>query len=493
MLPPKKQSLFPPFATTFDGDTATCSQHLGRARGILSLMLRSTPPVKSRIEKTSDVEIRVTTNPNHVYIKDASATLYCTSFNGGDLGTQVYKKPFPPITRGGLISDGVNPDMPDYHARTNYWVDDKEKNTVSWEYVTRIESGVSKSRGKISIQGLEGNIGLYVQPLAVGLISDTKLLVVSHYWLGSGGSGRYAIVYNYALDFVGETITLSIYSTYKLNSVTYGTVTIHGILDDHCQTVIYSDSSDLKYFTINYTGDSIINNISGNGVIHSLSGNIWMLGKIDVRGNTVAYCYLETTSSSSVYIGDYPASNGTTYTFCFSYNATYSTAFYLWDGITQSNSLIASYIGSSSGIGNPFGTIEETFDATYPLLHTKYKANIHIKANWIIGAETGMYGKYLAVSYDVYSSKYGLLIARNLAEIVGGVDANGQISFHNILDYSYTERDVIVYLNALAGYVAGGAGAAYPESKVSVILSNSKRIINNETLTLSVTNLPVTP
>jgi len=78
MLPPKRQNLFPPFATTFDGDPAECSKHLGRARGMLSLMRRSVPPVKSRTETTSDgVEIRVTTNPNHIYIK-AGGQIYIT-------------------------------------------------------------------------------------------------------------------------------------------------------------------------------------------------------------------------------------------------------------------------------------------------------------------------------------------------------------------------------------------------------------------------------
>jgi len=74
-----KKLLFPPFATTFDGDSAECSKHLGRARGMLSLMCRSVPPVKSRTETTADgIEIRVTTNPNHIYIKGGGK--FYTSF-----------------------------------------------------------------------------------------------------------------------------------------------------------------------------------------------------------------------------------------------------------------------------------------------------------------------------------------------------------------------------------------------------------------------------
>jgi len=76
MLPPKRQNLFPPFATTFDGDPAECSKHLGRARGMLSLMCRSIPPVKSRTETTADgvkPPLRKSmANPNRTILADFS-------------------------------------------------------------------------------------------------------------------------------------------------------------------------------------------------------------------------------------------------------------------------------------------------------------------------------------------------------------------------------------------------------------------------------------
>jgi len=98
MLLAKRQNLFPPFATTFDGDPAECSKHLGRARGILSLMCRSIPPVKSRTETTADgTDIQVTTNPNHVYIK-AGNQAYITYTDWKSVLNDPLIIPAPPYT-----------------------------------------------------------------------------------------------------------------------------------------------------------------------------------------------------------------------------------------------------------------------------------------------------------------------------------------------------------------------------------------------------------
>jgi len=267
MLPPKRQNLFPPFATTFDGDPAECSKHLGRARGMLSLMCRSMPPVKSRTETTADgVEIRVTTNPHHVYIKSGS-TLFCTSFNEGDLGTQIYKKPYPPVTRDGLILDSDNPNKlvlpsPTYSARANYWANTRENATVSWDYVEYLDifypvGHASRLRkyGKIAVNGIETDLlwGKFLEPLVCALIDKDAddlpvqrivIIYVDRLNYAGTGNNRYIAVYDYQID---TSVSLTEISKTNFNVLGYSTNTLIGFFGDAKRLAIYSTVDRIYY------------------------------------------------------------------------------------------------------------------------------------------------------------------------------------------------------------------------------------------------------
>lgn len=165
-------------------------------------------------------------------LAEEGAKLFCTSFNDDDLGTQVYKTPYPPKTQGELITIGDNPNLlvlpsPTYSARTNCWVDDKEKNTVSWDYVEYLNTDFpvgspsrNKKYGKIAIQGIETGIawGLYLSPICCALIpapDDTpgqqQLVIIYTDKVNYSGTGtnKYVGVYDYVLNFASGELELS--------------------------------------------------------------------------------------------------------------------------------------------------------------------------------------------------------------------------------------------------------------------------------------------
>jgi len=167
MLLAKRQNLFPPFATTFDGDPAECSKHLGRARGILSLMCRSIPPVKSRTETQSDgTEIQVTTNPNHVYISGGSQVyitytdwknIHYTSINNNppyNWGRRdrfvhqdrklitVEPTPLDPPNRA-MALPRFNPVVKEtFYAGKSYWISRGKDRVISWYKDTVFSDGM---------------------------------------------------------------------------------------------------------------------------------------------------------------------------------------------------------------------------------------------------------------------------------------------------------------------------------------------------------------
>ncbi len=308
-------------STLLEGDEARCLSHIGYARGVLRQMVNNNnPAVKSKHLFVDDVEIWVTKQPNSIKIKAGKpGLLFCTSFNAGvDDGTQIYKSPFPPYTEGGLIGAGDNPTalpLPSatYKARTNYWVDNKEKNTVSWEYITTISPLSNKKYGKIAIQGIESDQtwGLFLEPLCCGLISDSQLAIIYRNRVNYTGSGttRYFAVYNYILDFANKKITLSLVSRFALPTI-YNNYFIAGMLND-CKTIIYT-SGNLFYFTV--SNDFLTITSSGNliwqsqptatysnDVVSSDPFNYITIstlqaptenraGAIDVRGDVVSFC-----------------------------------------------------------------------------------------------------------------------------------------------------------------------------------------------------------
>jgi len=548
MLSPKKQSLFPPFATTFDGDTATCSQYLGRARGMLSLMLRSTPPVKSRIEKTGDTEIRVTTNPNHVYIKDESATLYCTSFNDTDLGAQVYKKPYPPITQGGLIDAGDNPDYlplpaPDYKTRKNYWVDDKEKNTVSWQYIQITIAGVPYKYGKIAIQGLEtstNNWGEFLEPVCCALISDSQLVVIYIKRLNRHDTGkvRMCVVYDYTLDFINQKINLSHVSALNLTTAGYGdgiggsgddaysNRVLLGFLSD-CKTVIYREigiieatPTKLKAFkladdylsvlpddTLIYLSPLAGSHTETTGVISESPPHGWAriidewespLLFIEIRGKQVWFInrvnhrdeYFEEIMAAILYIPIRTVSGSSVYSLC------------KW---SDANGLTVADFKTSSGSSN---TTETYNPITYEVIRTYHDESM---------GEISVFAMPIAAN-DVIYAEYSL--GRDYVYSTGYYDADADVEIppHYISDTSTTSGSVkskrlgalLPYTDAIAhsiecAYTKGAAVGAIEASNIhdgsplikSFVLDykkNKKHLIDAQLTNISVTKLPtVTP
>lgn len=211
---------------------------------------------------------------------ETSAILFCTSFNAGvDDGTQVYKKPYPPITQGDLVT--LNPQTipyPEYSARSNfrnngyvqsYWVDTKETNCISWSYEFYYDSGNRKG-GRLSIQGLENAVGtlVYIEPLFCALIpydennpEIQRLVMIYRDRLNYSGTGttRYCAVYDYVLDFDNQVLTLSNVSSFNLTSALFAieSVTISDVINsftarlyglmNNTKTLIYAKVETVSY------------------------------------------------------------------------------------------------------------------------------------------------------------------------------------------------------------------------------------------------------
>lgn len=259
---------------------------------------------------------------------DEEIFLFCTSFTAADdAGTLVYKKPKSPLTQGGLVSSGSNPTglilpTPDYKSRTNYWVNSKESETLNWEYVNAVVFGQNRRYGKIAINGIETdtNWGLYYEPLACALISDTKLIVIYFDRVNYSGTGTtiYAKTYSYTLDFTNQLIQLSELTSLNLTALGYSDgYSIHGIMGD-AKTVIYTQSGDIKYYKL---ADNYLS-IASNGTIYQdipnsssnyttvTSGDTstttlnsaveGLSGSVDVRGDAVYFVINEMDVDTSV-------------------------------------------------------------------------------------------------------------------------------------------------------------------------------------------------
>ena len=248
MLPPKRQNLFPPFATTFDGDPAECSKQLGRARGMLSLMCRSVPPVKSRTETMADgVELRVTTNPNHVYIK-AGGQVYITYPDWKGL----YSPPAYFIHKSSvLITEEPPPSIPPNRAMplprfnpifsttvksgSDWWVSNNKMQCVSWNLYWYYINGVEYPSHVGIIYSMciskHGNVFVYlVSPsneLWIRVVNNLGVIILdrSFHTLDYGGG--------YISKFLKDTVTFIWLDNIKITRVIfssdYSTSTIESI------------------------------------------------------------------------------------------------------------------------------------------------------------------------------------------------------------------------------------------------------------------------
>jgi len=227
---------------------------------------------------------------------EGAEVLFPTSFNDTDLGTQIYKAPYPAKKQGELILADDNPNYlvlptPTYSARTNYWVNDKENATVSWDYVEYLDTSypvghINRKRkyGKIAINGIETGLlwGKFLEPLACALIDKDndgaavqQIVIIYHDRVDYAGTGadRYIAVYSYELDFIGSEIGLTEIGATIFNdtdivltdtpsanytTVGYGTKLFTGFFGDTKHLAIRC-SAQRTYITVDYPAGILVN------------------------------------------------------------------------------------------------------------------------------------------------------------------------------------------------------------------------------------------
>ena len=480
---------------------------------------------------------------------DENVFLFCTSFNDTDLGTQVYKKPYPPMTQGGLIDVADNPDYlvlptPDFKVRNSYWVDDKEKNTISWQYVV-LDNGYDLYKcGKMAIQGIETSSldwGFFFEPVCCALISDTQLIVIYTDRVNYSGTGttKYCAVYDYALDFINQKITLSYVSSFDLTAAGYGqggggssddaysNRVLIGFLSDF-KTVIYSQvgiagvtTSRLKAFkldddylsvlpddTLIYTSPLVGSYTATGGVISEIPPHGWTriveeneipTQLIEIRGKQV--CFVKRVNSRDTY---YEIKTEDYSNYRPIMTAIGSTAYSLckW---SYANGLTTAGFKTSSSSSIETQTYNSTTSEVIATYHDEYQGDISvfaipISANDVIYSEysgsldyvetSGYYDAGLDVEIPAgriseTQSTAGSLKSRQAGTILSYINAAV-----NDVDYSYTK-----------GAIVGAIYAAYDDGSGNIIKSfildykKKKKDIVDVTLTnISVTKLPtVTP
>jgi len=547
MLPPKRQNLFPPFATTFDGDPAECSKHLGRARGMLSLMCRSIPPVKSRTETTTDgVEIRVTTNPNHVYIK-AGSTLFCTSFNEGDLGTQIYKKIDRPITRDGLIPEGNNPNelvlpSPTYSSRTNYWVDTKEKNTVSWGYVDTTNHIFNPyyepvRYARISINGIENDdlFGRMLAPLSCAIIEKgdykDKLVIIYRQKLRSSPNFNkvFLVVCDYVIDFDNIVITELLNYELVIEGVTISSDgIIIGFMGDGMRLVIYSTVDRIYYpvdypmgitihvstinvieFNATYTdifsndiiyealplvseGYNFANYIAGEAGVRELIVPTERVASmfVDVRGEYVSFSTIKGVSSKEIRV----EGNGPYFFYVKSYSRVYADTIDLvyWSkgtGITREHLLSTSGNTNSTGVLGEggldvFHSVSSSSNYAYVSVYSK-KHNEAIYSD-VHQSNTSVGWEYDEIPDESTQSINLFIKTKKMGEIYNSDLSLGGDGF--VLDYAYTNETMVA---SIAAFDYDSLGNETDKSFTLVSNMKSKyKIIPTEAKNISLTKLP---
>lgn len=517
--------MIPTHATEFDGDPAECVKWLGYARGVLQQMVRdNNPAVKSKHLFIGDAEIWITKNPNAIRIK-SGGKLFCTSFNAGvDDGTQIYKAPYPPKTQGALIApddnfNGLILPSPDYSARTNYFVNDKETETVSWDYVNAVIDGNNRKFGKIAIQGIETDInwGLYLEPLVVGIIKPTdtnpnrqQLLVIYRNRVNYSGTGttRYCAVYDYALDFVNQKIDLTLVSSFNLSAAGYGTKNYIGVLDDECKTVVYYDSG-LKYLvladdylSVASTGE-IFNNIestlisseeieSGNfpdsaTMQYTYSPSETVASYVDVRGNTVSFCIYIIKTKVEIIKESWDAF-GNVYYKRYDDIRTYGYDLAHWKNgvLTRREYKTGSYNRTSNRQWHNVG-MHGYYSGSASYSQTWYLFLVYArKIGEVLFNEMTESASYTAISDSPagWNVENQTAITKLWSKLTGELLTDSVSTTGNprvLIDYSYTKSCILANINDEFSYIGN-------------IKKKSKTILNDKILKIiSVTNLPKKP
>lgn len=415
--------------------------------------------------------------------------LFCTSFNDDNLGTQIYRNPYPPQTKGALIDVDNNPNnlilpQPTYGTGGKYWVDDKENNTVSWEYVTRNkEGGGTEEIGMVYINGVSGNLGVGVEPISVGLLSDTRMMAIIQ--VGEATT-RSANILRYDIDNSSDFLNLENLSSLNIGANLYATHAIHGVLDDGCKTVIYSDDYEIKTFNL----DIDIENDSINGVSDGLTINSTQAIVSDIRGNKVAftsYSFISTTTIVGVagsvpglhgvhYLYEY---NGITYVDVFRYTESGVYSFHVWDGVTHEDRILLTLNSNIDSIGNSSGTVKGTFYVINPLLYTaKNNILLYTITSYHEDSITIFpYAGLVSSKCELYAKNNRLLLSNSGIPIDDSqyvLPSNG----YSLLDYCYTKEASILTFET-----AGDSMTIFYDK-------NSLKVVNTDTRNLSLTKLP---
>jgi len=201
---------------------------------------------------------------------EGEAVLFPTSFNDTDLGTQIYKAPYPAKKQGDLILADDNPNYlvlptPTYSARTNYWVNDKENATVSWDYVEYLDTSfpvghINRKRkyGKIAINGIETGLlwGKFLEPLACALIEEDsdgtaveQIVIIYHDRVDYAETGlnRYIGVFGYELDFNASDIVLTEIIESDFTALGYSENELIGFFGDAKRLAIHGTVDRIYY------------------------------------------------------------------------------------------------------------------------------------------------------------------------------------------------------------------------------------------------------
>jgi hypothetical protein len=498
------------------GDKEKAATLKGKAMSFYEFVLNSMGDVDSitrekRIDMNTSIQVVIATNGFgqkygvvKIYVNPKGNNedivgLLCTSFNDDDLGTQVYKAPYPPITKGGLYDIGDNPNglilpSPTYSARTNYWVDDKEKNTVSWDYVDSIEAGITRKYGKIAIQGLENQASFswrYFEPLAVGLLSDTQLVAVcrfNDYY--ESANIRYVNVYDYTLDFVNNVLNLTLYSSFNLTEsgiASSNTDHIIGMLDDGCKTVIYEGDSashpgqlSLKYFILNSDHSAV----SSSGIIEEKLLTITLgIGEPDIRGNSVGYSVAEYTGRSidNTRTETFTEPGGGSITATLSeYVDNYSYKSYVWSNLSKT--LIR------EGIGHIH--LNETGYFYVPYSPTSGIWSLESTYNVVSESTAYVLPKLKKCIYNSGESTLTTNANGSQQTITNNFYINDQLLSNknsHFLDYSYTDKFFIAHRHY---YIDDAAITTANDTLIYNFKKNAFKFLPIEKLNLSVTKLP---
>ena len=269
MFAKKKSPLFPSFAVTYEGDPETGSKYLGRARSMLSLMCRSIPPVKCRRDVIDGVEIRVTTNPNHIYIGGGRVYITYTDVMSPVTEEQSHRDRFVHISSK-LITEEPPPSTPPnrdmplprfnpsvkqaFYAGKGYWISKDNSLCVSWR------------NREIFIRGKHYQLdGLLSDNILCACLIGKELVAIVTF--------NSASLTVFVINLIANTINYS-RVFYTASPINLNAVSNHSFLTDKKTLIIHHDNGDIE--KILFSGDNS-NSLYGknkNTVIYSCKNNI---------------------------------------------------------------------------------------------------------------------------------------------------------------------------------------------------------------------------